>query len=54
MIAILLLLYHERLLGDRLPGDRRVGCCISPALLSCGSMGYYLMLASPRLKKYQN
>ena len=53
MIAILLLLYHERLLGI---DCQAIGALLLylAALLTLWSMGYYLMLASPRLKKYQN
>ena len=53
MIAILLLLYHERLLGV---DCQMIGSLLLylAALLTLWSMGYYLMLASPRLKKYQN
>jgi CDP-diacylglycerol--glycerol-3-phosphate 3-phosphatidyltransferase len=53
MLAILLLLYHERLLGI---DCQMVGSLLLylAALLTLWSMGYYLMLASPRLKKYQN
>jgi CDP-diacylglycerol--glycerol-3-phosphate 3-phosphatidyltransferase/cardiolipin synthase len=53
MVAILLLLYHEHLLG--------INCQVAgelllylAALLTLWSMGYYLMLASPQLKKHQN
>jgi cardiolipin synthase len=52
MIAILLLLYHDKVL--------EVDCqwlgsllLYLAALLTLWSMGYYLMLASPRLKKHQ-
>jgi CDP-diacylglycerol--glycerol-3-phosphate 3-phosphatidyltransferase len=53
MIAILLLLYHERLLGI---DCQFVGSLLLylAALLTLWSMGYYLMLASPKLKKHQN
>jgi len=53
MLAILLLLYHERLLGV---DCQMVGSLLLylAALLTLWSMGYYLMLASPKLKKYQN
>jgi cardiolipin synthase (CMP-forming) len=53
MIAIILLLYHEHLLGiDCL----MVGSWLLyfAALLTLWSMGYYLMLASPGLKKHLN
>lgn len=50
MVAILLLLYHETLLGI---DCQVVGALLLylAALLTLWSMGYYLMLASPRLKK---
>ena len=53
MLAILLLLYHERLLGV---DCQMVGSLLLylAALLTLWSMGYYLMLASPKLKEYQN
>jgi cardiolipin synthase (CMP-forming) len=53
MIAILLLLYHEELLGVNchLIGVWLLGIA---ALLTLWSMGYYLMLASYKLKKYLN
>lgn len=53
MIAILLLLYHESLLGINC---QSLGSLLLyfAALLTLWSMGYYLMLASPKLKKYQN
>jgi phosphatidylglycerophosphate synthase len=53
MIAILLLLYHEHLLGI---DCQMIGSLLLylAALLTLWSMGYYLMLASPKLKKYQN
>src|SRR3989338_9031537 len=53
MIAILLLLYHERLLGI---DCQFLGSLLLylAALLTLWSVGYYLMLASPRLKKHQN
>jgi cardiolipin synthase len=53
MIAILLLLYHERLLGV---DCEMVGSWLLyiAALLTLWSMGYYLMLASPGLKKHLN
>jgi cardiolipin synthase len=53
MLAITLLLYHDHLLG--------VDCQVAgslllylAALLTLWSMGYYLMLASPKLKKHLN
>lgn len=51
MIAISLLLYHENLLGINC---QAVGSLLLylAALLTLWSMGYYLMLASPRLKKH--
>ena len=53
MIAITLLLYHERLLGI---DCQAIGAMLLyfAALLTLWSMGYYLMLASPQLKKHQN
>jgi CDP-diacylglycerol--glycerol-3-phosphate 3-phosphatidyltransferase/cardiolipin synthase len=53
MIAILLLLYHEELLGVncQLIGLWFLGIA---ALLTLWSMGYYLMLASHKLKKHLN
>lgn len=53
MIAILLLLYQQELLGV---DCQVVGAMLLylAALLTLWSMGYYLMLASPQLKKYQN
>ena len=53
MLAILLLLYHEHLLGI---DCQMIGSLLLylAALLTLWSMGYYLMLASPKLKKYQN
>jgi len=53
MIAISMLLFHDQLLGI----DCQVfGALLLylAALLTLWSMGYYLMLASPRLKKLQN
>ena len=51
MIAIMLLLYHERLLGldCQLLGSWLLYIA---ALLTLWSMGYYLVLATPRLKKH--
>jgi cardiolipin synthase len=53
MLAIILLLYHERLLGI---DCQVVGSLLLylAALLTLWSMGYYLMLASPKLKKHLN
>lgn len=53
MISIVLLLYHEYLLGI---DCQMVGSLLLylAALLTLWSMGYYMMLASPRLKKHQN
>jgi len=52
MIAVLLLLYHDRLIGI---DCQLVGSLLLylAALLTLWSMGYYLMLASPRLRKHQ-
>ena len=53
MIAIIMLLYHERLLGINI---HLIGSWLLDiaALLTLWSMGYYLMLASPKLKKHLN
>jgi CDP-diacylglycerol--glycerol-3-phosphate 3-phosphatidyltransferase/cardiolipin synthase len=53
MIAIIMLLYHERLLGINF---QLIGSWLLDlaALLTLWSMGYYLMLASPKLKKHLN
>jgi len=53
MIAIIMLLYHERLLGINI---QSIGSWLLDiaALLTLWSMGYYLMLASPKLKKHLN
>ena len=53
MIAIVMLLYHEHLLGIsfQLIGSWLLDIA---ALLTLWSMGYYLMLASPKLKKHLN
>jgi CDP-diacylglycerol--glycerol-3-phosphate 3-phosphatidyltransferase/cardiolipin synthase len=53
MIAILLLLYHDYLLGIN---SQAIGALLLylAALLTLWSMGYYLVLASPQLKKLQN
>jgi cardiolipin synthase len=52
MIAVLLLLYHDNLLGI---DCQLIGSLLLylAALLTLWSMGYYLMLATPRLKKHQ-
>ena len=51
MIAITMLLYHESLLGVDF---QVIGSLLLylAALLTLWSMGYYLMLASPKLKKH--
>ena len=53
MIAIVLLLYHEPLLGINC---QVIGSMLLylAALLTLWSMGYYLMLASPKLKNHLN
>jgi CDP-diacylglycerol--glycerol-3-phosphate 3-phosphatidyltransferase/cardiolipin synthase len=53
MLAILLLLYHEYLFGI---DAQAIGSLLLylAALLTLWSMGYYLMLASPQLKKQHN
>ena len=53
MISIIMLLYHERLLGINF---QLIGSWLLDiaALLTLWSMGYYLMLASPKLKKHLN
>ena len=53
MVAISMLLYHERLLGI---DCQAIGSLLLylAALLTLWSMGYYLMLASPKLKKHLN
>ena len=53
MIAIIMLLYHERLLGI---DCQVVGSLLLylAALLTLWSMGYYLMPASPKLKIHLN
>ncbi len=53
MIAIIMLLYHERLLwiNFQLIGSWLLDLA---ALLTLWSMGYYLTLASPKLKKHLN
>ncbi len=52
MLALLLLLYHNELLGI---DCQKVGSLLLylAALLTLWSMGYYLILASPRLRKHQ-
>ncbi|KXS31419.1 MAG: CDP-diacylglycerol/glycerol-3-phosphate 3-phosphatidyltransferase [Candidatus Gallionella acididurans] len=53
MLAIILLLYHEPLFGI---DCQVIGSLLLylAALLTLWSMGYYLMLASPKLKKHLN
>jgi len=53
MVAITMLLYHEKLLGI---DCHAIGSLLLylAALLTLWSMGYYLMLASPKLKKHLN
>ncbi|MEO8331609.1 MAG: CDP-diacylglycerol--glycerol-3-phosphate 3-phosphatidyltransferase [Gallionella sp.] len=53
MIAIIMLLYHERLFGLNI---QLIGSWLLDiaALLTLWSMGYYLMLATPKLKKHLN
>jgi len=53
MLAIMMLLYHDQLFGFDI---QMVGALLLylAALLTLWSMGYYLMLASPMLKKHQN
>ncbi len=52
MLALLFLLYHDTLLGIDF---QVIGSLLLylAAMLTLWSMGYYLMLASPRLKKHQ-
>jgi CDP-diacylglycerol--glycerol-3-phosphate 3-phosphatidyltransferase/cardiolipin synthase len=52
MVAVLLLLYHDNFFGI---DCQAIGSLLLylAALLTLWSMGYYLMLASPRLKKHQ-
>lgn len=52
MLAILLLLYHDKLLAI---DCQFIGSLLLylAALLTLWSMGYYMMLATPRLKKHQ-
>ena len=52
MIAVLLLLYHDKLLGINCQAIGSLLLYLA-ALLTLWSMGYYLMLASPRLRKHQ-
>ena len=52
MVAILLLLYHDKLLGINCQAIGSILLYLA-ALLTIWSMGYYLMLASPRLRKHQ-
>lgn len=51
MLAVLLLLYHDRIFGM---DCQTIGSLLLylAALLTLWSMGYYLMLASPRLRKH--
>jgi CDP-diacylglycerol--glycerol-3-phosphate 3-phosphatidyltransferase/cardiolipin synthase len=53
MLALLLLLYHDNILGM---DCQVIGSWLLyfAALLTLWSMGYYLMLASPRLKNIKN
>ncbi len=53
MLAITMLLYHERVMGIDF---QTVGSLLLylAALLTLWSMGYYLMLASPKLKNHLN
>ena len=53
MIAIIMLLYHGRLLGIDFQAIGSLLLYLA-ALLTLWSMGYYLMLASPKLKKHLN
>ena len=52
MVAVLLLLYHDNFLGI---DCQMIGSLLLylAALLTLWSMGYYLVLASPRLKEHQ-
>jgi cardiolipin synthase len=52
MVAVLLLLYHDKLLGINCQAIGSILLYLA-ALLTIWSMGYYLMLASPRLRKHQ-
>ena len=53
MVEVLLLLYHDKFLGI---DCQAIGSLLLylAALLTLWSMGYYLMLASPRLKNIKN
>ena len=53
MLAVLLLLYHERILGLDCQAIGAVLLYLA-ALLTLWSMGYYLMLAMPQLAKSKN
>ncbi len=53
MLAIVMLLYHDEWMGLNVQGLGELLLYLA-ALLTLWSMGYYLMLASPRLKKHQN
>jgi len=53
MIAIILLLYQKSLFGINCQAIGELLLYLA-ALLTLWSMGYYLMLASPQLKKHQN
>ncbi len=53
MIAILMLLHHDKLLGINVQVIGELLLYFA-ALLTLWSMGYYLMLASRRLKKHHN
>ena len=52
MIAVVMLLFHDRVLGI---DCQAIGSLLLylAALLTLWSMGYYLMLASPRLKQHR-
>ena len=52
MVAVLLLLYHDKLLGINCQAIGSILLYLA-ALLTIWSMGYYLMLASPKLRKHQ-
>jgi cardiolipin synthase (CMP-forming) len=52
MVAVLLLLYHDKLVGIDCQAFGSLLLYLA-ALLTLWSMGYYLMLASPRLRKHQ-
>jgi len=53
MLAIVLLLHHDEWLGLNVQVIGELLLYLA-ALLTLWSMGYYLMLASPRLKKHKN